>query len=154
MRTSEGVILNKKCAGFGFFYEAEGVKMDVGGIIEEAHDEEGVRVIDKFKVEHISLVLEDDYIVRMPPIREYTIRAKIKSIEKGTPRFVEDEMKNSWLWAKVWKRAAKKWRRYTLLLKRDNDSQRAIASQVPYLKERIKKLERQIPARTFDIEDY
>ena len=61
--------------------------------------------------------------------------------------------RDAWHWARAWKRAAKKWRRRCLWLERDNDHQRAIASQVPYLKERIDKLERQIPARTFDIED-
>ena len=36
----------------------------------------------------------DDYIVRMPPISSYPIRVKIKSVTKGTPRFVglEDEV--------------------------------------------------------------
>jgi hypothetical protein len=57
-------------------------------------------------------------------------------------------------WAKVWKRAAKKWRLRAILLGYDNDHQRAIASQVSYLKERIEELEKQIPAGTFDIEDY
>lgn len=56
--------------------------------------------------------------------------------------------------ARAWKRAAKRWRKRAFLLASDNNSQRAIASQVPYLKERIKDLERQIPARTFDVEDY
>ena len=80
--------------------------VEIGGIIEEMHeDEEGRRIIDKVKIEYLSLVpdngvvdalkfLSDDYIVRMPPVREYTVRAKIKSIEKGVPRFagLEDEV--------------------------------------------------------------
>lgn len=36
---------------------------------------------------------EDDHIVRMPPLKSYTVRARIKSVEKGTPRFaLEDEV--------------------------------------------------------------
>ena len=46
-----------------------------------------------------------------------------------------------WEWAAMWKRAARRWRRQALLLERDNDHQRAIASQVPYLKECVKELE-------------
>lgn len=62
--------------------ELEGVAemgVEIGGIVVE--DE----VMDALEF------LSDDYIVRMPPVREYTVRAKIKSIEKGVPRFVEDE---------------------------------------------------------------
>lgn len=33
--------------------------------------------------------LEYDVTVRIPPVREYTIQAKIKSVEKATPRIVE-----------------------------------------------------------------
>ena len=38
-------------------------------------------------------LIEDDYNVRMPPLREYPVRVRIKSVTKGTPRFVgmEDE---------------------------------------------------------------
>lgn len=35
--------------------------------------------------------LEYDVTVRIPPVREYTIQAKIKSVEKATPRIVEPE---------------------------------------------------------------
>jgi len=31
------------------------------------------------------LECEHDIIVRMPPVKEYSIRVKIKSIKKGTP---------------------------------------------------------------------
>ena len=55
----------------------------IAGFIEKSHyDEEGRRVIDKVKIEYLSLIpdsgvmdalefLRDDYIVRMPPVREY-----------------------------------------------------------------------------------
>ena len=33
-------------------------------------------------------LIEDDHIVQMPPVREYTARARIKSIEKATPHIV------------------------------------------------------------------
>lgn len=157
--------------------------VEIGGIIEEMHeDEEGRRVIDKVKIEHISLVPEDevvdalegddkgakntdveiwrkipddyyspsihvtkqgdiginvggyvlaapverwfaagetanrmghfcdetvgpkardklydDYIVQMPPIREYTVRARVKSVGKATPpvAVLEDEVKDA-----------------------------------------------------------
>jgi len=76
--------------------------IEIGGIIEEMHeDEEGRRIIDKVKVTHLSLIpdedAEDDYIVRMPPLSTYPIRVKIKSVEKGVPRFVglEDEVKDA-----------------------------------------------------------
>lgn len=35
--------------------------------------------------------LEHDIIVRLAPIREYTVRVKIKDVEKATPRIVEPE---------------------------------------------------------------
>ena len=43
-----------------------------------------------------SLVV-DDYIVRMPPVRAYTVRVKVKSVEKAIPPVVvlEDEMKDA-----------------------------------------------------------
>jgi hypothetical protein len=30
-------------------------------------------------------MIEHDFIVRMPPVREYTLRVKVKSVEKGIP---------------------------------------------------------------------
>lgn len=36
-------------------------------------------------------MLEFDIVVWMPPVREYTARVKIKSVEKATPRIVEPE---------------------------------------------------------------
>jgi hypothetical protein len=36
-------------------------------------------------------VMKHDFIVRMPPIKEYTLRVKVKSIEKATPHIVEPE---------------------------------------------------------------
>ena len=35
--------------------------------------------------------LEYDIIVRMPPVKEYTMWVKVKSVEKATPRIVEPE---------------------------------------------------------------
>lgn len=36
-------------------------------------------------------MLEFDVFVRMPPVKEYTIRVKIKSVEKAIPHIVEPE---------------------------------------------------------------
>ena len=36
-------------------------------------------------------MMEYDVFVRMPPIKEYTIRVKIKSVEEAIPRIVEPE---------------------------------------------------------------
>lgn len=36
-------------------------------------------------------MIKDDFIVKMPPIREHTLRVKIKSIEKAHPHIVEPE---------------------------------------------------------------
>lgn len=36
-------------------------------------------------------MMEYDVFVRMPPLRDYTIRVKIKSVEKAIPRVVEPE---------------------------------------------------------------
>ena len=36
-------------------------------------------------------MLEHDFVVQMPPIREYTLRVRIKSIEKAVPHIVEPE---------------------------------------------------------------
>lgn len=33
-------------------------------------------------------MLEHDFVVQMPPVREYTLRVRIKSIEKATPHIV------------------------------------------------------------------
>lgn len=38
-----------------------------------------------------SEMVNQDFIVRMPPISEYKITITIKSIEKATPRIVEPE---------------------------------------------------------------
>ncbi|MCD6231266.1 hypothetical protein J7K28_01375 [Candidatus Aerophobetes bacterium] len=35
--------------------------------------------------------LEHDIIVRMPPVKQYIIEVKIKSVEKAIPRIVEPE---------------------------------------------------------------
>ena len=39
----------------------------------------------------INEILEHDFIVRMPPVKEYTMWVKVKSVEKATPRIVEPE---------------------------------------------------------------
>jgi hypothetical protein len=39
----------------------------------------------------ISAMLTQDFIVKMPPVEEYTIWVKVKSVEKATPRIVEPE---------------------------------------------------------------
>lgn len=36
-------------------------------------------------------LLEFDIIVRMPPIKEWSVQVKVKSVEKATPRIVEPE---------------------------------------------------------------
>lgn len=36
-------------------------------------------------------MLEHDFVVQMPPVREYTLRVRIKSIEKATPHVVGPE---------------------------------------------------------------
>jgi hypothetical protein len=36
-------------------------------------------------------MLEHDFVVQMPPVREYTLRVRIRSIEKATPHIVEPE---------------------------------------------------------------
>jgi hypothetical protein len=36
-------------------------------------------------------MVEDDYIVRMPPVRRYPIELEIKSIKKAEPKIVEAE---------------------------------------------------------------
>jgi hypothetical protein len=36
-------------------------------------------------------MLEHDFVVQMPPVREYTLRVRIKSIEKATPHIVGPE---------------------------------------------------------------
>ena len=37
-------------------------------------------------------MLEHDFVVQMPPVREYTVRVRIKSIEKATPYIVGPEV--------------------------------------------------------------
>ena len=37
----------------------------------------------------ISEMVDHDLIVRMSPVKEYTVRAKIKWVKKGMPRVVE-----------------------------------------------------------------
>ena len=39
----------------------------------------------------VNEMLEHDFIVRMPPVKEYTVWVKVKSVEKATPRIVEPE---------------------------------------------------------------
>lgn len=36
-------------------------------------------------------MLEYDVVVRMPPLKEYTMWVKVKSVERATPRIVEPE---------------------------------------------------------------
>lgn len=40
----------------------------------------------------VSAMLKQDFIVRMPPVREYTVWVKVKRVEKATPRIVEPEV--------------------------------------------------------------
>jgi len=40
----------------------------------------------------ISEMLENDFIVRIPPVKEYTVRVKKITMEKGTPKIVEPEV--------------------------------------------------------------
>lgn len=53
--------------------------------------------INTIDVEEISdedimiAMLENDFIVKMPPRKEYKIRVRVKSIEKASPRIVEPE---------------------------------------------------------------
>lgn len=39
----------------------------------------------------VSGMLKQDFIVKMPPVKEYTVCVKVKSVEKATPRIVEPE---------------------------------------------------------------
>jgi hypothetical protein len=39
----------------------------------------------------VSGMLKQDFIVRMPPVKEYTVRVKVRSVEKATLRIVETE---------------------------------------------------------------
>lgn len=39
----------------------------------------------------VSGMMKHDFIVQIPPIRKYTLRVRVKSIEKATPRVVEPE---------------------------------------------------------------
>lgn len=41
--------------------------------------------------EIISEIVESRFIVRMSPVKEYTVRMKIESVEKAIPRIVEPE---------------------------------------------------------------
>lgn len=41
--------------------------------------------------EIISKMIEYDFIVRMSPVKEYTVRIRIKSVEKAIPRIIEPE---------------------------------------------------------------
>lgn len=36
-------------------------------------------------------ILEFNIVVRMPPVREYTVHARIRSVERATPRIVKPE---------------------------------------------------------------
>lgn len=36
-------------------------------------------------------MLEHDFVVKMSPVKEYTVRTRIRSVTKGTPRIVEPE---------------------------------------------------------------
>lgn len=46
----------------------------------------------KLSISHFQEILEHEIIVRMPPVKEYTKRVRIKSIEKGKPHIVEPEV--------------------------------------------------------------
>lgn len=49
-------------------------------------------VSDIISDEDIMIAMQDhELIVKMPPIREYKIRAKVKSITKASPRVIEPE---------------------------------------------------------------
>ena len=37
------------------------------------------------------VAFENDLIVRIPPVKEASIKVKVKSIEKATPRIIEPE---------------------------------------------------------------
>lgn len=36
-------------------------------------------------------MIDNDYIVRIPPVKQYTVSVKVKSVERATPRIVEPE---------------------------------------------------------------
>lgn len=39
----------------------------------------------------VARMIKHDFIVQMPPIREYTLRVRVKSIKKATPHIIESE---------------------------------------------------------------
>lgn len=47
---------------------------------------------DEITDEDIMIAMQDhELVIKMPPIREYKIRAKVKSITKASPRVIEPE---------------------------------------------------------------
>lgn len=39
----------------------------------------------------INGILKQDFVVKMPPVKQYYVRIKVKSVEKATPRIVETD---------------------------------------------------------------
>jgi hypothetical protein len=39
----------------------------------------------------IKELVKDDFIIQMPPVRDYTLRVRVKSIEKATPHIVNPD---------------------------------------------------------------
>lgn len=58
-------------------------------LIEEVPEEVPEEVSEKTTV--IEEMLELDIVVRMPPIKEWSARLRVISVEKATPRIVEPE---------------------------------------------------------------
>lgn len=77
-----------------FFYRSllPSFEIDLSSVYSQFEPKVETYVTELLSEEDIvSGMLEQDFIARMPPVKEYTMWVKVKSVEKATPRIVEPE---------------------------------------------------------------
>jgi len=67
-------------------------RVDVSSVYPCFETENEIYLTEELSEEEIiGEMIESDFIVRMSPMKEYTVRVRIKSTEKAVPRIVEPE---------------------------------------------------------------
>jgi len=78
------------------FYYLRGVmplfEIDISSVYPHLELTSETYVTEDLTEEEIAYkMLDHDFIIKMPPKKEYTIRVKVRSIEKATPRIIKPD---------------------------------------------------------------
>lgn len=88
------VLMREELLKKPFFYRSslQSFEIDLSSVYSQFESKIETYVTELLSEEDIvSGMLKQDFIVRMPPAKEYIVWVKVKSVEKATPRIVETE---------------------------------------------------------------